>query len=101
MPATLEIVVPASVPRGAPFIATVEVCGANPGHSVMITLEQKRGTRPLWPMQSCVGPVDERGHASVSFSMVLSGPGNAVLLATGSDRAGTFFSPDGECVLVR
>jgi hypothetical protein len=61
-------------------------------------LEQRRGVRPFWPAQSVVGVVSESGVACASFKIVLTTPGNAVLLATAYDRCGTYFMPDGASV---
>lgn len=91
---------PASVDRGRAFLATVQVRSAAPGQSVTVTLEQTRGTKPLWRGERTVGLVSERGMAAVSFKVVLAGPCYAVLLATARDHLGVPLSPDGESVEV-
>jgi hypothetical protein len=97
---TVELVVPSSVKRGIPFIATVDVRSGEPGRSVTIMLEQKRGVGVFWPPQSAVTLSDEGGMASASFTLMLEGPTTAVLIATAYDRVGTYFNPDGAALAV-
>jgi hypothetical protein len=96
--ASVDLMVPACVSRGTPFVVTIEVRRARPGQSVTMLLEQRRGARPFGPAQSAVGLVSEGGVACASFKIVLTALGNAVLLATAYDRCGTYFVPDGASV---
>lgn len=99
--ASLELVVPTSVEPRTPFIITVAARCAPPGQSITMVVEQRRGPKPFWPTQSKVEVAGEGGVAYASFSVMLSGPGHAVFVATAYDRAGTYFNPDGDTVHVR
>lgn len=94
----VDLMTPGSVKRRVPFVVTVDVRLAKPGQSVTVMLEQRRGAGAFWPAQSVTAAVGQSGVASASFTVVLEGPGTAVLLAMAYDRVGTYFSPDGAAV---
>ncbi|MCC6552528.1 MAG: hypothetical protein IT372_05825 [Polyangiaceae bacterium] len=100
MPATVHLIANASVHRGIPFVITVELRGAPPGQSVTMVVEQKRGAIPFWPTQHSAALVNDGGFAAASFRFALSGPGEAVLIATAYDRASTCFEPDAAVIHV-
>jgi len=101
MPGTIDLILPASVRAGAPFIASVDVKSAPAGAELTVYLEQRRGPGPRWTLQTEAATASPAGAASATFSVALAGPGDAVLVATARDHAGTFFAPDAESVEVR
>jgi hypothetical protein len=97
----LEISSPPYVRSGAAFVVTVVVGGAPQGRPVTVTLEQKRGPKPLAPAQSVECPTGEDGAAFAAFKVVLSGReggSSAVLVATARDQKGRLICADGASI---
>lgn len=100
MSATLDLITPARVQKGAPLVASVDVRDARPGSEITVRLAHRRGPEPRFPTQEKRASAGPAGTASASFSVSLASGGTAVLLATASDDKGTFFEPDAEVVEV-
>jgi hypothetical protein len=83
-----------------PVRATVDVTGAAPGALVTLELALKRGPAGRVEPPAQVTHADDQGRAAVVFTVTLSGPGTALLLATGFDRNGLGMDPDAEKVEV-
>jgi hypothetical protein len=100
MAGTMTLKMLDTVEKDRTFQASVTVQGAKPGSDVTVRLEQKRGADPLSAPQCQVAPVDPAGQASAVFDVKLAGPATAVLLASASDPAGTYFRPDTKSIEV-
>ncbi len=100
-PSKLEICCRPYVRSGAAFVVTVVVHGAAQRKPITVTLEQKRGPRPLAAAQSVDCLMNEEGAAFASFKVVLSGGeggSSAVLVATARDHKGMFICADGTSI---
>lgn len=97
----LELCTPPCVRSGAAFLVTAVIHGAARGKLITVTLEQKRGPKPLATAQSVDCPMNEDGAAFASFKVVLSGGeggSSAVLVATARDHKGMFICADGASI---
>lgn len=94
----LDLMAPATVTRGVPFVVSVEVRGATPGQQIAVSLEKKVQGGTLSTLRHGVADATDAQATFTSFQVTLEETGTTLLLVAAHDDAGGHFRHDGAVI---